>query len=86
MLIGFYSYNPKQGAYCAVRAESLNEIQVNLKSLKGRAMAQEVSRRPLTSEAGVPSQTSLREICGGNGGSRAGFFPDTSVFPSVTLH
>jgi hypothetical protein len=34
MLIGFYSHNPKQGVYCAVRAESLNQIQVNLKSLK----------------------------------------------------
>jgi hypothetical protein len=50
-------------------------------TLLGRAMAQEVSRRPLTSEARVRSRVSQCGICGGQSGIGTGFRPSTSVFP-----
>jgi hypothetical protein len=47
----------------------------------GRAMAQAVSRRPLTAEARVRSRVSPCEIYGGQSGTGSGFSPSTSVFP-----
>jgi hypothetical protein len=47
------------------------------KCCKGRAMAQAVSRRPLTAEARVRSWVSPYENCGGRRGNGTG----TSVFP-----
>jgi hypothetical protein len=43
----------------------------------GRAMAQAVSRRPLTAEARVRPCG----ICGGQSGTGTGISPSTSVFP-----
>jgi hypothetical protein len=45
------------------------------KRTKGRAMAQAVSRRPLTAEARVRSRVSPCEICGGQSGTGTGFSP-----------
>jgi hypothetical protein len=45
-----------------------------------RAMAQAVSPRPVTAEAGVRSRVSPCEICGGQSGTGKGFSPSTSVF------
>jgi hypothetical protein len=47
----------------------------------GRAMAQAVSRRPLTAEAEVRSRVRPYGICGGQSGTGTGFSPSTSVFP-----
>jgi hypothetical protein len=49
--------------------------------LKGRAMAQVVSRRPLTAEARVRARVNPCEICGGQSGTGTGFSPSSSVFP-----
>jgi hypothetical protein len=57
-----------------------------------RSMAQEVSRRPLTSEARVRSQFSLCGICGGQSGTGTGLSSSTSLFsvsiipPSLHTH
>jgi hypothetical protein len=47
----------------------------------GRAMAQVVSRRPLTAEARVRARVNARGICGGQSGTGTGFSPSSSVFP-----
>jgi hypothetical protein len=47
----------------------------------GPAMAQAVSRRPLTAEARVRSRFCPCGICGGYSGTGTGFSPSTSVFP-----
>jgi hypothetical protein len=47
----------------------------------GRAMAQAVSRRPLTAEARVQSRVTPCGICGGQSGTGTDFFPSTSVLP-----
>jgi hypothetical protein len=47
----------------------------------GRAMAQAVSRRPLTAEARVRSPVSPCGICGGQRGTGIGVSPSTLVFP-----
>jgi len=47
----------------------------------GRAMAQAVSRRPLTAEARVRARVSPCGICGGQSGTGTGFSPSSSVFP-----
>jgi hypothetical protein len=54
----------------------------NCKPSIGRAMAQAVSRRPLTADARVRSRVSPCGICGLQSGTGTGFFPpNTSVFP-----
>jgi hypothetical protein len=49
--------------------------------LEGRAMAQVVSRRPLTAEARVRVPVNPCGICGGQSGTGTGFSPSSSVFP-----
>jgi hypothetical protein len=44
-------------------------------------MAQVVSRRPLTAEARIRFRVNPRGICGGQSGTRTGFYPSSSVFP-----
>jgi hypothetical protein len=51
------------------------------KKNEGRAMAQAVSRRPLTAEARVRFRVSSCGICGGQSGTGTGFSPNTSVYP-----
>jgi hypothetical protein len=57
----------------------LNEWEVRLEN--SRAMAQAVSRRPLTAEARFQSRVSPCGICGGQSGTGTGFSLSTSVFP-----
>ena len=45
--------------------------------LKGRAMAQAVSRRPVTAEDRFRFQANACEICGGQSGIRRGFSAST---------
>ena len=52
-----------------------------IKYCQGRAMAQAVSRRALTTEARVRHQVSPCGIYGGQSGTGTGFSPSTSVFP-----
>jgi hypothetical protein len=47
----------------------------------GRAMAQAVSRRPLTAETRVRSRVGPCGICGGQSGTGTGFSASTSAFP-----
>jgi hypothetical protein len=47
----------------------------------GRAMAQVVSRRPLTAEARARVRVNPCGICGGQSGTGTGFSPSSSVFP-----
>jgi hypothetical protein len=54
---------------------------VTVRTLVGRAMAQEVSRRPLITEAQVRAQFSPCGICGGQSGTETGFYPSSSVLP-----
>jgi hypothetical protein len=46
-----------------------------------RAIAQAVSRRPLTAEVRVRAGVSLCGICGGQSGIRKGFSPSSLIFP-----
>jgi hypothetical protein len=46
-----------------------------------RAMAQVVSRRPLTAEARVRARVNPCGICGGQSGTGTGFSPSSSFFP-----
>jgi hypothetical protein len=57
------------------RSRSLLSLRID------RAMAQAVSRRPLTAETRLRSWVSPCGICGGQSGTGTGFFPSTSVFP-----
>jgi hypothetical protein len=52
-----------------------------MSSTKDRAMAQVVSRRPLTAEARVRARINPCGICGGQNGTGTGFSPGSSVFP-----
>jgi hypothetical protein len=47
----------------------------------GRAMAQAVSRRPLTTEAPVRARVNPFGICGGQSGTGTGFSPSSLVLP-----
>jgi hypothetical protein len=49
--------------------------------INGRAMAQAVSRWPVTAETRVRVRVDPCGICGGQSGTRAGFSPSSSVFP-----
>jgi hypothetical protein len=51
--------------------------------LLGSAMAQVVSRRPLTAEARVRARVNPCGICGGQSDTETGFSPSSSVFPSI---
>jgi len=59
------------------------EIDIRIILELVRPMTQAVGRRPLSAEAGDRSQASIREICGGQSGTGAGFSPSTSGIPSV---
>jgi hypothetical protein len=48
---------------------------------EGRAMAQVVSRQPVTAEARVRARVNPCGICGGEIGTGTGFSPSSSVFP-----
>jgi hypothetical protein len=48
---------------------------------RGRAMAQAVSRRPLTAEARVRFRFSPCDICGGQSGTGTGFSPSCRFYP-----
>jgi hypothetical protein len=50
-------------------------------AIKGRAMAQVVSRQPVTAEARFRARVNACEICGGQSGTGTGFSPSSSVFP-----
>jgi hypothetical protein len=53
----------------------------------GRAMAQIVSRRPLTAEARVRALFNPCGICGGRSGTGIGFSPSSSVSPvNISFH
>jgi hypothetical protein len=53
----------------------------------GSAMAQAVSRRPLTAEARVRSRVCPSGICGEQSGTGTGFFPEYFGFPlSILFH
>jgi hypothetical protein len=56
-------------------------VTAYLNNTLGRAMAQAVSRRPLTAKARVRSWVGPCGICGGQSGTGTGFSPSTSVFP-----
>jgi hypothetical protein len=65
----------------------INFFEVYLKTLFGNedymglAMAQVVSRRPLTAEARVRARFNTCSICGGQSGTGTGFSPSSSVVP-----
>jgi hypothetical protein len=77
-------HNDKQGAtrnsqaYASIASRSPCLLFI-LKS--GLAMAEAVSRRPLTAEARVRSLVGSCGICGGQSGTRTGFSASTSVSP-----
>jgi hypothetical protein len=55
--------------------------------LKDCAMAQVVSRRPLTAEAWVRARVNPCGICGGQSGTGTGFFSEFFGFPlSISFH
>jgi hypothetical protein len=54
---------------------------MRLNSALGRAMAQAISRRPLTAEARVRSRVSPCEISGGQSGTGTGFSPSCRFSP-----
>jgi hypothetical protein len=67
-----------------VRATIIAEVWVYTSAvgfLQGRAMAQAVSRRPLTAEAWFRARVSPCGICGGQSVTGTGFCPSSSIFP-----
>jgi hypothetical protein len=61
-------------------SQSITQLRA-VTDVLGRAMAQAVSRRPLTADAQIQSRVSPCGICGGQSGTGTGFSPSTSVFP-----
>jgi hypothetical protein len=59
----------------------LQQWHILVTAVKGRAMAQAVSRRSLTAEGWVRSRVSPCGICDGQSGTGTSFSPSTSVFP-----
>jgi hypothetical protein len=59
----------------------VNRGEGSLRCLLGRAMAQAVSRRPVTAGSRVRAQVNPCEICGGQSGTGTGFSPSSSFFP-----
>jgi hypothetical protein len=57
----------------------MNTTEVGCKG--GRAMAQAVSRRPLTAESRVRIRVNPCGICGVQSGTTTGFSPSSSVLP-----
>ena len=55
-------------------------LSTAVSTVEGRAMAQAVSRRPLTAEARVRSRVCPCGICGGQSGTGTGFSTSTLVF------
>jgi hypothetical protein len=66
-----------------IRRKILHVADASNSPPSGRAMAQVVSRRPLTAEAQVCAQVNQCGICGGQSGTGKGFSPSSSVFPSI---
>jgi hypothetical protein len=56
-------------------------VRTNLLLKTGHAMAQMVSRRPVTAETRVRAQVSPCRICGGQSHIGTGFPSSSSVFP-----
>jgi hypothetical protein len=61
-------------------------LLTNSKYRYGRAMAQAVSRRPLTAETRVRSRVSSCEICGGQSGTGTGFSPSCRFPLPISFH
>jgi hypothetical protein len=59
---------------------SINYRSTGVRKSKGVAMAQVVSRRPLTAEAQVRARFNPRGICGGQSVTGTGYSPSSSVF------
>jgi hypothetical protein len=59
----------------------LRNVGIYLRVHTGRAMAQVVSRRPLTAEALVRARVSPCGVCGGQSGTGTCFPPSSSVSP-----
>jgi hypothetical protein len=59
-------------------------LKINI-VVKGRAMAQAVSRPPPTAEARVRSRVSTYGICGGQSGTGTGFSPEYFGFSPVNF-
>ena len=55
-------------------------------AVSGRAMAQAVSRRPLTAEARFRSRVSPCGFCGGQSGAGTGFSPSTPFPLPISFH
>ena len=77
-------YDRTESVFYPFWTECLNSFRL-IFGFIGRAMAQAVSLRRLTTEARVQSQVSLYEICGGQSGTGTGFSPSPSVFPVSTM-
>jgi hypothetical protein len=63
------------------------DVDLTNTRVQGRAMAQVVSRRPLTAEARVRDRVNPYGICGGQSGTGTGFSPSSSVSPvNISFH
>jgi hypothetical protein len=59
----------------------MNKCMFLRSRVRGRAMAQVDSHRPLTAETRVRARVNPCGICGGQSGTGTGFSPSSSVFP-----
>jgi hypothetical protein len=86
VICGKQSYRLDSSHY-PVEVSTAFIVTVKVTPLDGRAMAQAVSRRYLTAEAGVRSQVGPCGICRGQSGTGTSFTPRTSVFSlSISFH